>query len=91
MTCYVVHVSRRRGSVIHSSLDMQLCLVLFTLCVYTLLCTRVSLHIRDLLQQRRKPLTAAEFVTPLSKIDPIYKEEEEEFKVGGLESMEIKY
>ncbi len=32
-------------------------------------------------QLRRKPLTAAEFVGPLSKIDPIYKEEEEAFKV----------
>jgi len=29
----------------------------------------------------RRPLTAAEFIAPLSKIDPIYKEEEEVYKV----------
>ena len=32
-------------------------------------------------QLPRKALTAAEFVTPLARIDPIYKEEEEQFKV----------
>ena len=34
-----------------------------------------------LFQLHRKPLTALEFVTPLARIDPIYKEEEEQFKV----------
>ena len=33
------------------------------------------------LQLHRRPLTAAEFIAPLSKIDPIYKEEEEAYKV----------
>lgn len=32
-------------------------------------------------QQETKPLTAAEFVGPLAKIDPIFQEEEEAFKV----------
>ncbi|XP_029684645.1 dynein regulatory complex protein 11 isoform X2 [Takifugu rubripes] len=31
-------------------------------------------------QQETKPLTAAEFVAPLAKIDPIFQEEEEAFK-----------
>lgn len=34
------------------------------------------------MQLRKRPLTAAEFVFALSKIDPIYKEEEEAFKVS---------
>ena len=33
------------------------------------------------LQLRRKPLVASEFLTALSKIEPIYAEEEEAFKV----------
>ena len=33
-------------------------------------------------QFRRRPLTAAEFVPPLSKIDPIYKEEEDTYRVS---------
>ena len=32
-------------------------------------------------QFRRRPLTAAEFIAPLFKIDPIYKEEEEAYKI----------
>ena len=32
-------------------------------------------------QLSKKPLTAAEFITPLAQIEPIYKEEEEKFKV----------
>lgn len=36
---------------------------------------------RRISQQANKPLTAAEFVTPLAKIDPIFQEEEEAFKV----------
>lgn len=35
----------------------------------------------NLTQLRRKPLTASEFIVPLSKIEPIYAEEEGEFKV----------
>ena len=42
-------------------------------------------------QFRRRPLTAAEFVPPLSKIDPIYKEEEDtgqsEWIVSGVVTM----
>ena len=34
-----------------------------------------------LIQLNKKPLTAVEFVAPLAKIEPIYKEEEEAFKV----------
>ena len=33
------------------------------------------------MQLSKKPLTAAEFIPLLAKIDPIYKEEEEAFKV----------
>ena len=36
------------------------------------------------LQLRKRALTAGEFVAPLSKIDPIYKEEEEAYKVIQL-------
>ena len=32
----------------------------------------------------KKPLSAPEFVPPLAKIDPIYKEEEEAFKVLSI-------
>ena len=35
----------------------------------------------DMLQLHRKPLVTNEFIGPLCKIDPIYKEEEEAFKV----------
>lgn len=34
-----------------------------------------------LLQMTRKPLKTEEFVTPLARQDPVYKEEEESFKV----------
>ena len=33
-------------------------------------------------QQAKKPLQAIEFLTPLARIDPIFKEEEEVFKVS---------
>lgn len=32
-------------------------------------------------QQAKRPLTAAEFVAPLAKMDPIFQQEEESFKV----------
>ncbi|XP_062419415.1 dynein regulatory complex protein 11 [Pungitius pungitius] len=35
---------------------------------------------RRILQQARRPLTAAEFVAPLAKIDPVFQEEEEALK-----------
>nr|XP_046247355.1 dynein regulatory complex protein 11 isoform X2 [Scatophagus argus] len=35
---------------------------------------------RRILQQANKPLTAAEFVPPLAKIDPVFQEEEEALK-----------
>uniref|UniRef100_A0A3Q0RT95 IQ motif containing with AAA domain 1 like n=1 Tax=Amphilophus citrinellus TaxID=61819 RepID=A0A3Q0RT95_AMPCI len=34
------------------------------------------------IRQAKRPLTAAEFVTPLSKIDPVFQEEEEALKVN---------
>lgn len=34
-----------------------------------------------ILQQANRPLTAAEFVAPLAKIDPVFQEEEESLKV----------
>jgi hypothetical protein len=43
--------------------------------------------IQQILTERRiqalskKPLTSVEFIAPLARIDPIYKEEEESFKV----------
>ena len=37
---------------------------------------------RRMQQLRRRPITAAEFIPFLSKIDPIYKEEEESYKVS---------
>lgn len=36
---------------------------------------------RRILQQANRPLTAAEFVAPLAKIDPVFQEEEEALKV----------
>ena len=33
-------------------------------------------------QLSKRPLLAVEFVAPLARIDPIYKEEEEAFKVS---------
>ena len=36
---------------------------------------------RRIQQLRRRPLTAAEFIPFMSKIDPIYREEEEAYKV----------
>ena len=36
---------------------------------------------RRIQQLRRRPITTAEFIPFLSKIDPIYKEEEESYKV----------
>ena len=43
---------------------------------------------RRISQLSKKPIQAVEFVAPLARIDPIYKEEEEAFKVqkqnGGL-------
>lgn len=36
---------------------------------------------RRILLQANRPLTAAEFVAPLAKIDPIFQEEEEALKV----------
>lgn len=38
-------------------------------------------------QLATKPLTAAEFVAPLAKIDPIFQQEEESFKVQGYRLM----
>jgi hypothetical protein len=36
---------------------------------------------RRIQQLSKRPLTAVEFIAPLARIDPIYKEEEESFKV----------
>lgn len=36
---------------------------------------------RRVLQQKNKPLTAAEFVSALAKFDPVFQEEEETLKV----------
>uniref|UniRef100_A0A3P8XA35 ATPase AAA-type core domain-containing protein n=1 Tax=Esox lucius TaxID=8010 RepID=A0A3P8XA35_ESOLU len=42
---------------------------------------RLVLTQRRLAQQTTRPLTAAEFIPPLARQDPVYKEEEEAFKV----------
>lgn len=39
---------------------------------------------RRILQQANRPLTAAEFVAPLAKIDPVFQEEEEALKVQQI-------
>lgn len=36
---------------------------------------------RRIQQLSKRPLQAVEFIAPLARIDPIYKEEEESFKV----------
>ena len=43
-------------------------------------CTQV-LTDRRISQLNKKPLQAVEFIAPLARMDPIYKEEEEAFKV----------
>ena len=43
---------------------------------YVLYITTYNLH-----QLHKRPLVASELIAPLSKIDPIYHEEEEEYKV----------
>lgn len=42
--------------------------------------TVLSSHRLD--QQTKRPLTAVEFIPPLARQDPVYKEEEETFKVS---------
>lgn len=37
---------------------------------------------RRIQQLSKRPLQAVEFIAPLARIDPIYKEEEESFKVN---------
>lgn len=37
---------------------------------------------RRVRQQGRRPLTAAEFVAPLARIDPVFQEQEEALKVA---------
>lgn len=44
-------------------------------------CTRVLTE-RRINQLSKKPLQSVEFVTPLARLDPVYKEEEEAFKVS---------
>ena len=39
---------------------------------------------RRILQQANRPLTAAEFVAPLAKIDPVFEVEEEALKVSCM-------
>ena len=36
---------------------------------------------RRIAHMSKKPLTAIEFIQPLAKVDPVYKEEEDSFKV----------
>ena len=52
------------------------------ICKYIFLsCIFMRLLIIFSLQLSKKPLVASEFIAMLSKLDPIYKEEEEAFKV----------
>lgn len=44
---------------------------------------------RRVLQQANRPLTAAEFVAPLAKIDPVFQEEEEALKVQWICHIEV--
>jgi len=43
-------------------------------------CTAVLIE-RRINQLTKKPLASIEFIAPLARLDPIYKEEEEMFKV----------
>ena len=45
-------------------------------------CTSVLIE-RRVNQLGKKPLASIEFVAPLARLDPIYKEEEEMFKVNA--------
>jgi hypothetical protein len=45
-------------------------------------CCSLVLTERRINQLSKRPLAAVEFITPLAKLDPIYKEEEEAFKVS---------
>ena len=44
---------------------------------------------RRIQQLSKRPLQAVEFIAPLARIDPIYKEEEESFKVNQIHATEI--
>ena len=61
------------------------CLVACTcLCAYVRMLEIFSIYVctfSDALQLHRKPLVTNELLGPLCKIDPIYKEEEEAFRV----------
>jgi len=45
-------------------------------------CTSVLIE-RRINQLGKRPLTSIEFIAPLARLDPIYKEEEEMFKVNN--------
>lgn len=45
-------------------------------------CCSQVLTERRINQLSKKPLTSVEFITPLARLDPVYKEEEEAFKVS---------
>ena len=47
-------------------------------------CTNVLTE-RRINQLAKKPLQSVEFIAPLARLDPVYKEEEESFKVRGQE------
>ena len=50
--------------------------------VMTTWCNMSLTSISSTFQLSKRPLLAVEFVAPLARIDPIYKEEEEAFKVS---------
>ena len=74
----------RRGGHLTSALDISSLAKVsdgYTAGMIDSVCTAVLIE-RRVNQLGKKPLASIEFVAPLARLDPIYKEEEEMFKVN---------
>jgi len=73
----------RHGGVLTTGLDVSSLAKVsdgYTAGMIDSVCTAVLIE-RRVNQLNKRPLTSVEFVAPLARLDPIYKEEEEMFKV----------
>ncbi|MBN3307280.1 DRC11 protein, partial [Amia calva] len=80
------HLVRERGGQLTGAMDPS-CLAKVTdgfTQGHILQAVRAVLSERRVQQLSRKPLSAQEFIAPLARLDPVYKEEEETFKVRPL-------
>jgi len=73
----------RHGGVLTTGLDISSLAKVsdgYTAGMIDNVCSAVLIE-RRVNQLAKKPLTGIEFIAPLARLDPIYKEEEEMFKV----------